>query len=396
MDIHIYDYKQCFDSLWLEECLNDFYDGGLKNDKLALLYNINRNVKIVVKTPAGKTEEGIIKDVITQGDVFGPLLCSKQIDSFGKECLEKHQYTYMYKGEVEIPPLGMVDDLLCISECGYKTHMLNAFMKVKTNSKKLQFGESKCKKLHVGKYSDEFKCQKISVDTWKELKVFNEEIGVDVMEDNYTREEYMEEKNEEKYLGDILSNDGRNIKNIKARIEKGKGIASKIISMLDAFPFGNQHFEIGIMLRDSLLSSSMLCNSETWYNITKSEMDLIETVDVMLLRRILNAPKCTPKEMLYLELGCLPYRDLIQKRRLMFLFYILKQDPSSIILKFFESQNNHPNPKDWVSSVKKDLKELDIENNFEQIKVMKKKDFKKMVTNRIEKKGHESTRREKS
>ena len=62
--------------------------------------------------------------------------------------------------------------------------MLNAFIKVKTNSKKLQFGESKCKKLHVGKYSDEIKCKKISVDTWKELKVFNEDIGVDVMEKN--------------------------------------------------------------------------------------------------------------------------------------------------------------------------------------------------------------------
>ena len=197
----------------------------------------------------------------------------------------------------------------------------------------------------------------------------------------------MEEKNEEKYLGDILSNDGRNVKNIKARIERGKGIVSKIISILDSFPFGSQHFEIGIILRDALLSSSMLCNSETWYNITKSEMDLIETVDVMLLRRILNAPKCTPKEILYLELGCLPYRDLIQKRRLMFLFYILKQDPSSMIFKFFESQNNHGSPKDWVSTIKKDLKELDIENDFEQIKVMKKLDFKKMVTNRIEKKG---------
>ena len=53
----------------------------------------------------------------------------------------------------------------------------------------------------------------------------------------------------------------------------------------------------------------------------------------------------------------------------MFLFYILKQDPSSMIFKFFESQNNHGSPKDWVSTVKKDLKELDIENDFERIQV---------------------------
>ena len=192
--IHIYDYKQCFDSLGLEESLNDFFDGGLRNDKLSLLYNINRNVKVVVKTPTGKTEKGNIYNVITQGDIFGALLCSKQVDSFGKECLENHKYTYMYKGEVEIPPLAMVDDLSCISECGYKTQMLNTYMKVKTNTKKLQFGEQKCKKLHVGKNCEDVKCQEISVDCWKEFTVFNDKVGMDVMEEKYVGETGIEEK----------------------------------------------------------------------------------------------------------------------------------------------------------------------------------------------------------
>ena len=385
IDIHIYDYRQCFDSLWLEESLNDLYDGGLRNDKLALLYNINRNVKVVVKTPAGKTDSGTMYDVITQGDVFGALLCSKQVDGFGQECLEKHKYTFMYKNEVEIPPLSMIDDLLCISECGYKTPMLNTYMKVKTNSKKLQFGDQKCKKLHVGKLCEEFKCHKISVDAWREITIFKDEIGVDKIEDKYSGEEEIEEKTEEKYLGDIISNDGRNIKNIKSRIAKGNGIVSKIMTILDAFPFGSHYFEIGLILRDSLLTSSMLCNSEAWYNITKKEMELLETVDTTLLRRILNAPKYTAKEMLYLELGCIPYRYLIQKRRLMFLFYILNQDSNSMIYKFFESQKSHQTSKDWVTTITQDIKELNIDKTFEEIKKMKKNEFNRMVTQKIQK-----------
>ena len=63
----------------------------------------------------------------------------------------------------------------------------------------------------------------------------------------------------------------------------------------------------------------------------------------------------------------------------------MKQDTGSIISDFFESQINHANPKDWVSTVKKDLKELDIESDFEQIKLMKKQNFMKLVTIRIEK-----------
>ena len=46
IDIQIYDYKQCFDSLWLEECLNDMYAGGLQDDKFNLLYNANSVVDI--------------------------------------------------------------------------------------------------------------------------------------------------------------------------------------------------------------------------------------------------------------------------------------------------------------------------------------------------------------
>ena len=33
----------------------------------------------------------------------------------------------MYKNEVQIPPLSMVDDAVCISECGYQTSMKRSF-----------------------------------------------------------------------------------------------------------------------------------------------------------------------------------------------------------------------------------------------------------------------------
>ena len=60
IDIQIFDYKQCFDSLWLEECLSDLYTSGFKDDKLALLYNINTHVKMALKTPVGITDRDSI------------------------------------------------------------------------------------------------------------------------------------------------------------------------------------------------------------------------------------------------------------------------------------------------------------------------------------------------
>ena len=46
----------------------------------------------------------------------------------------------------------------------------------------------------------------------------------------------MEEKEEEKYLGDILSKDGKNIKNIQARESKGIGIVNRIRTLLNGIP----------------------------------------------------------------------------------------------------------------------------------------------------------------
>ena len=385
VDFQIYDYKQCFDALWLEECLNDMYSGGLRDNKLNIVHSVNSSVDIVVKTPVGKSSQETIQNVVIQGDVLAPMLCSKTIDMFGKECLEENKYTYQYKGEVEIPPLSMVDDIICVSVCGFQSVMVNAFINCKTRTKKLQFGAPKCKKMHIGKKHEEFKCHDMFVDNWKEMDAKGED-GQDNIEDVYIGNVKMEESEEEKYLGDIIAKDGKNLKNIKARVNKGKGIVKRIMGILDGIPFGKLYFQIAVILRNSLLVSSVLCNSEAWFNVTKAELALIESVDLMLLRNILGAPKTVAKEIIYLELGLLPLRDIIKQRRLNFLHYILNQGPNSIMFKVFETQQKYKTKKDWVTSIENDIKDLDINVTFENIKMMSKFTWKSLVKNSIHQK----------
>ena len=47
--ISIYDCEQCFDSLWQEDIINDLYEAGVRDDKLALLYKTNEFNNIAVK-----------------------------------------------------------------------------------------------------------------------------------------------------------------------------------------------------------------------------------------------------------------------------------------------------------------------------------------------------------
>ena len=84
IDLQIFDYKQCFDTLWIEECMNDIFKGGIQDDKFALLYNVNTRVDVAVKTPVGKTIRGVITNAVVQGDGFGPMFCAKQVNEIGK------------------------------------------------------------------------------------------------------------------------------------------------------------------------------------------------------------------------------------------------------------------------------------------------------------------------
>ena len=49
---------------------------GIPHDILRLVYQLNREAKIRVKTPYGLTEESIIEDIVEQGTVLGATLCS--------------------------------------------------------------------------------------------------------------------------------------------------------------------------------------------------------------------------------------------------------------------------------------------------------------------------------
>ena len=73
--------------------------------------------------------------IVMQGEIFGPLCCSVTIDTFGKECMEEKKNLYYYKQKVAVPPLAMIDDLLCLSKCGIDSVKANAFINAKSNIK---------------------------------------------------------------------------------------------------------------------------------------------------------------------------------------------------------------------------------------------------------------------
>ena len=68
---------------------------------------------------------------IQQGSVFGPLKCSGQIDTIGRDCLIEDEGLYKYKDAIRIPPLAMIDDVLAITKCGVDAIEVNTLINMK-------------------------------------------------------------------------------------------------------------------------------------------------------------------------------------------------------------------------------------------------------------------------
>ena len=233
IDVQIYDVEKCFDALWLEDCMLDMYETvppHARDDKLALIYEMNKENYVA---SVGLTERVMLPSIVMQGGKWGPLKCSNTMDKIGKKCVEKGENLYTYKGQVKVMPLAMVDDLLGIARCGDKSFNLNTVINSKIEMKKLKFhtpdvnGKSKCHTMHVGKCATGCPSQKVH--------------GCK-----------MERVSSDTYLGDIVSDDGKNKLNIESRVAKGLGITSQIMDILKSVCFGSNFFEIASTLKMEL------------------------------------------------------------------------------------------------------------------------------------------------
>ena len=168
-----------------------------------------------------------------------------------------------------------------------------------------------------------------------------------------------------------------------SRKNKSLGTVNQVTQILDSLFFGKYHFEVAMVLRSSMLLSSLLLNSEAWVNISDKDIRSLEQADENFLNKVLGCDPKTSNVFKYLELGIYPIRFEIMKRKVLFLKYILQQDKKSMMFKVFEATCENPVKKDFVKTCRKYLELLNINLSFDNITEMTKHKFKQMVKNSV-------------
>ena len=156
IDIQSIDITKCFDEMWFAETHNDLYDVKVQDKNFALIAKLDEEAEVVVKTPAGPTNEFKLNELIMQGSVFSPIKSTIHIDTLGRDCINYNQGLFKYKNVVSIPPLALIDDCLGFSTCSTDAVQMNSILNNKIASKKLRLSSSQCHHIHIARKS--WKC----------------------------------------------------------------------------------------------------------------------------------------------------------------------------------------------------------------------------------------------
>ena len=193
----------------------------------------------------------------------------------------------------------------------------------------------------------------------------------------------MVDSKKEKYLGDFIDTSGKIRSTIEDRKNRGYGIVSEILAILDDIPLGQHRMEIGLHLREAMLLNGILFNSEAWHSLSLSEIKTLESVDEQLLRGLVKAHSKTPLEFLYLEAGANPIRFIISTRRMTYLQTILKRSDEELTKRIYNQQKVDPSPGDFYLLVKDDFKMIKQEMNENEIKAISKLSHKNNIKKKV-------------
>ena len=310
LDLQVYDVEACFDALWVQEVINALFSAGFQNDKLPLLFLENRNAQVAIKTPGGISKRTNISNIIMQGSVWGSLCCVVLMDKLGKLVYNQPELLYHYRGQVAVPPLQMVDDILGIQNCSPQYLQLNSVINTFMENEKLTLSKTKCHNLHIGK--NRRNCPDLTVH--------------DVP---------MKDSKAEKYVGDIINNSGNNKTNLENRIAKGWGKVNQILALIKEAPLGSYRIKAGLILRQAMFLNGTLFNSEAWHGITEKQVEDFSKLDHALLRGIIGGHSKIATSALYLETSQIPLKHILACRRILYLHTILKRSKDDLIKKVY-------------------------------------------------------------
>ena len=328
---------------------------GFKGKVWRILKNLNSDLKASINTKHGRTREILMEIGGRQGSRLTGRMFSKLIDTLAEE-MKENKEGFRLDDLFTIAVLLWVDDVVsCTEGKENQLRMLNAINEF-ARKHKLKWGQHKCKVLKIGKHKKEN-------NEW--------EIGDMPIDESLF---YC-------YLGDEITSDGKNTRNLETRKNKLQTSTININTIASNDILTKIETTTLLELHEKISIPSLTNNSESW-NLNKSEAKEIEKIEIQALKNLFSLPLHTPTVAIIYSLGTLYTKIRIDQKQLIFLHKVLNRDTTNrtkMALNFLEKRG-----MGWYKNIKDILQQYGLPTDFSTIKNLPICIWKREVKNAIE------------
>ena len=314
--IQLYDISKFFDRESLRDGMNALYNCGIRGKMYRLIYNMNKDTKIRVRTAVGETEEKETGENIGQGTLEGANISAANIDYTVNKFFKTSRDELSY-GSEKLQPMLFQDDISRLSTSVWGAQSGNNKMESVMETKLLDFNLDKSCLIIMGSKKRKAEIESQLKDN--PLKLCGQDMTI---------------LQNEKYLGDMICTSGL-AGSVQATVMKRKGqfvtsiIETKaVIEDCRANIVGG--ITAGVDIWELAILPFLLNNCDTWTEISKSTTDELEDLQCMFYRYLLATPRTCPIPALLWETGGMLMEHRIAQKKLMFYYHLLHLPKTSL------------------------------------------------------------------
>ena len=358
--ISFFDVQKAFDKASMDDMLYVLHKNGFRGKIWRLTKALNKGLTARVKTKAGLSREIQRETGGKQGGKLMVPMFAKTMDTLEEDMQEDHSLGILIRNH-RLTSLLFMDDAMTFAEgTEQEIRALNA-MNEFGKKHQIEWGESKCNVMEIGSH-------RVSANEWK--------LGEKTIK---SCESY-------KYLGALISRNGKNDENIELRLKKAKAAVRVINSRGKNGIMIKIEMDYIIKLHEAVTIPTLLYDAETW-PLNATAMTSMNRFEVWAWKSVIGLPKTTPTAAVMFCCGSLYPSIRIQIKQLLYFHKVLQKQCDHLTQVTLADLRERD--KGWAKQIKEIIEAWNLEDDWDVIKTKTYNTWKREVEQKAEVKNKE-------
>ena len=350
--IIITDVEKAFDQAWRIGVFKNLIERGIHGEILELIWKMNDNAKARIKeNSVSHSEVFDVEESLKQGGGLSAILYAQHIGAV-IENLEREELGPKV-GNIHVPALAWQDDVTLLPKDIEEEPIMIKSFENSTDENRVKLAiEKKTKALIVGKE--------------------------DSIDPTVMKNKVVKVTNEARILGYMFNNKGNPDTHLESRESESIAMMANMGLSIDENNMGRIYLISLLILYEKSFVMKML-HGLSGIPMNEYQWDKLELIDRKVLRNFLNLPSSTPNISLYNEMGIIPIKYMLWRRKLGMWWRLNREESNQLMKQCVSEQINLSLP--WIVELNSIASRIKVD--LTKAKEMSKDQWKRHVKEKV-------------